>query len=83
MQRRIAKTVALGVIALVALCWSMYRFWDVPTQDIAAVVLAGFILTFALGVCALVIVTLFYLLGRLRKRKPSYLIDEKTTNNDG
>lgn len=82
MQRRIVKTVVLGVVALAALCWSMYRFWDVPVADIAAVVLGGFILTFALGLCALVLVGFFYLLGRFRKRKTSYLISEKSSKDD-
>lgn len=83
MQRRIVKTVVLGVIALLALCWSMYRFWDVPVEDIAAVVLGGFLLTFALGIAALVFVGLFYLLSRFRKRKTSFLIDEKASKDDG
>jgi len=71
--RRIIKTTFLGVGALVALCWSLFRFWDVPREDIAAVVLGGILLTFGLALLALLIVSGLYFLRRFRKTKSSFM----------
>lgn len=71
--RRIFKTVILGVVALVALCWSLFRFWDVPVEDIAAVVLGGVFISFGLAILALVFVLLLYALRRFRKPPHSFI----------
>ncbi len=68
MKARIVKTVVLGVIALIALCWSMFRFWDVPPEDIVAVVLGGAMVTAAVAVLAFFCVVTFYLLRKLFRR---------------
>lgn len=76
MPRRAIKTVILGVVALCALCWSLYSHWDIPREDIAAVVLGGFIVCFGLALLALLIVGLLHLLRRFRRPRSSYLIDD-------
>lgn len=71
--RRIFKTIVLGVIALVALCWSLFRFWEVPVEDIAAVVLGGVFISIGLAILALVFVCVLHALRRFRKPSHSFI----------